>query len=82
MPHTLAQCCHPHFPEEIVAVMRSGGKCMVHSLNCYSLQRVNPARLLSAYWSTQATGIVVPLTIIIRDRPGFLADITKSLYHA
>ena len=24
MPHLLAQCCAPHFPSEVVAVMRSG----------------------------------------------------------
>lgn len=82
MPHILAQCCHPHFPEDVVAVMRSGGKCMVHSQRCYALHRVNPARLLPAYWSTQQAGLIVPLIIVIQDRPGFLADITKTLYHS
>jgi (p)ppGpp synthase/HD superfamily hydrolase len=80
MPHLLAQCCTPHFPAEVVAVIRSGGKCMVHTNDCKSLKRVNPARLLPAYWSGHEIGIVVPLIIIMQDRPGFLADITKALY--
>ncbi len=82
MPHLLAQCCAPHFPAEVVAVMRSGWKCMVHASDCNSLKRVNPARLLPAYWSAHEIGIVVSLIIVIRDRPGFLADITRSLYQA
>lgn len=82
MPHILAQCCAPRFPAEVVAVMRSGGKCMVHATNCKALNRVNPARLLPAYWSAHEVGIVVPMIIVLRDRPGFLADVTKALYQA
>jgi (p)ppGpp synthase/HD superfamily hydrolase len=82
MPHTLAQCCNPRFPSEVVAVMRSGGKCMVHTAQCRALNRVNPARFLPAYWSAHEVGIIVPMTIIVRDRPGFLADVTKALYQA
>lgn len=82
MPYMLAQCCSPQFPEEVIAVMRTGGKCMVHSGECKSLLRVNPARKLPAYWSETEEGIVVSLVIIMKDRPGFLADITKSLYQS
>jgi GTP pyrophosphokinase len=82
VPHVLAQCCGPQFPDEIVAVMRSGGKCMVHASNCKSLNRVNPARLLPAYWSAHDTGIIVSLTLVAYDRPGLIADITQAFYQA
>ena len=55
---------------------------MVHSGDCKSLQRVNPARLLPAYWSAYNVGVIVPLTIIAPDRPGLIADITQSFYQA
>lgn len=52
IPHQVAQCCHPVFPDDIVAVLRTGGKCMVHHRECGGLTRVNPARMLPAYWHT------------------------------
>ena len=82
MPHTLAQCCSPSFPADIVAVMRSGGKCMVHAQSCKSLNRVNPARLLPAYWSAHDVGIVVALHIVVSDHPWVLADIARIFYQA
>ncbi len=42
---------------------------MVHSADCKALNRVNPARLLPAYWSAHEVGIVVPVVIVIHDRP-------------
>jgi GTP pyrophosphokinase len=50
IPHQLAQCCSPSFPSDIVAVLRTGSKCMIHSADCRNLERVNPQRMLSAYW--------------------------------
>lgn len=82
MPHTLGQCCNPRFPVDVVAVMRSGGKCMIHASNCKSLKRVNPARLLPAYWSVHDVGVIVSLTILANDRPGLIAKITQSFYQA
>lgn len=52
IPHQMAQCCGPQFPDEIMAVLRTGGRCMIHCTDCASLVRVNPDRLLSAYWQT------------------------------
>lgn len=62
--------------------MRSGGKCMVHARSCKSLNRVNPARILPAYWSAYDTGIIVSLTLVANDRSGLLADITQAFYQA
>lgn len=50
IPHQLAQCCRPHFPDDITAVLRTGGKCMIHRHDCGGLVRVNPERVLPAYW--------------------------------
>ena len=62
--------------------MRSGGKCMVHARDCKSLNRVNPARILPAYWSAHDTGVIVSLTLVAHDRPGLLAHITQAFYQA
>ncbi len=80
MPYQLAQCCAPEFPEALVAVSRSGGKCMVHSAECAGLDRVNPARILPAYWLVNEKGRVIDLTLNFVDRKGILADLTGLLY--
>ena len=80
MPYQLAQCCTPEFPEALVAVSRSGGKCMVHAAECAGLDRVNPARILPAYWLVNEKGRVVDLTLNFNERKGILADLTGLLY--
>lgn len=55
---------------------------MVHAGDCKSLKRVNPARLLPAYWSVYNSGVIVPLMIVAIDRPGLIANITQSFYQA
>lgn len=80
IPHQIAQCCSPHFPDDIIAVLRVGWKCMIHSTSCKSLERVNNRRLLPAYWQTNEKGKVVSLSLLFHDVPGLLARITKVFY--
>ena len=80
IPHQLAQCCHPEYPEDIVAVLRTGGKCMIHSVACGGLDRVNPDRLLSAYWQTGERGKVVSFSLLFHDVPGLLTRVTRIFY--
>lgn len=80
IPHQLAQCCHPEYPEDIVAVLRTGGKCMIHSVECRGLERVNPDRLLSAYWQTGEKGKVVSFSLLFHDVPGLLTRVTRIFY--
>lgn len=80
IPHQLAQCCTPTFPGDIVAVLRTGGKCMIHSRDCRGLDRVNPIRMLPAYWHIGDSGKVLSFTFLFHDTPGLLAKLTKICY--
>lgn len=80
IPHQMAQCCDPHFPDDVVAVLRTAGKCMVHKADCASLERANPKRLLSAYWQTSGKGKVVSCSLLFHDVPGLMSRITRIFY--
>jgi GTP diphosphokinase / guanosine-3',5'-bis(diphosphate) 3'-diphosphatase len=80
IPHTMAQCCRAHFPDGIIAVLRTGGRCMIHRSDCGALARVNPDRLLSAYWQTGEKGKVVSFSLLFHDVPGLLSRITQIIY--
>ena len=80
IPHQISQCCHPVFPDDIVAVLRTGGKCMVHNRECGALSRVNPARMLPAYWHVGRKWKVVSFSLLFHDVPGLLSRITKIIY--
>lgn len=80
IPHQMAQCCGPQFPDEIMAVLRTGGRCMIHCTDCASLARVNPDRLLSAYWQTGEKWKVISFSLLFHDVPGLLSRITNIVY--
>lgn len=80
IPHQMAQCCSPRFSDDIVAVLRTGGKCMIHKSDCGSLSRVNPDRLLSAYWQTNEKGKITSFSLLFHDVPGLVSRVTKIFY--
>lgn len=80
IPHQMAQCCDPHFPDDVVAVLRTGWKCMVHCADCASLERANPKRLLSAYWQISGKGKVVSCSLLFHDVPWLLSRIARIFY--
>lgn len=81
IPHQLAKCCHPECPHDIVAVLRTGGKCMIHKTECGSLTRANPDRILSAYWQVGEKGKAVSLSLLFHDAAGLLHRVTRILYN-
>ncbi len=80
IPHQMAQCCHPTFPQDIVAVLRTGGKCMIHLSDCASIARANQRRILGAFWHIGEHGKVASFSLIFRDKKGLLAEITRIFY--
>lgn len=76
----MAQCCHPHYPDSIVAVLRTGNKCMIHSAFCRGLERANPRRILSAYWQMGEKGKVVSFSLLFHDVAGLLTRVTRVFY--
>lgn len=53
---------------------------MIHANHCGNLQRVNPARILPAYWSSEHDQVIEDLTITLSDRSGILADLTQVIH--
>ena len=53
---------------------------MIHSTHCAGLARVNPDRLLPAYWQTGKKGRAVSFSLLFHDTPGLLSRVTKILY--
>lgn len=53
---------------------------MIHAALCSSLDRVNPRRLLSAYWQTGERGKVVSFSLLFHDVPGLLSRVTRVFY--
>lgn len=80
IPHQIAQCCHPHFPDDIIAVLRTGGKCMIHRHDCGGLVRVNPERVLPAYWHMGLKWKVVSFSLLFHDVPWLISRMTKIVY--
>lgn len=80
IPHQLAQCCSPKYPQDIVAVLRTWWKCMIHSLDCSNMNRINPKRILSAYWQTGEKGRVISFSLLFHNVPGVLSRVVSIFY--
>ncbi len=80
IPHELSQCCSPVFPDPIMALMRTWGKCMIHKVHCHNLVRSNPARVLHAFWQTTTDGHVLSTTLLFSKRDDLLSALTRLLY--
>ena len=53
---------------------------MIHSASCSCLERVNPRRILGAYWHNGDHGKIVSFSLLFHDVPGLLHRVTKILY--
>ncbi len=80
VPLTLARCCKPQPPEDIVAYTTVGRGVMVHRSDCASLRRGNPARAMPADWVLDA-GAAFEVNIDLKafDRQGLLRDISDVI---
>ncbi len=81
---TLAKCCKPAPPDDIIGFVTRGRGISVHRHNCPSFQnlaRQSPDKVLAAAWAGQAEGQVFAVDIEIRaqDRSGLLRDVSDAL---
>ena len=53
---------------------------MIHRVACGSLERVNPARFLPAYWQIGEKGKVVSFTLVFHHAPDILTRLTHIFY--
>ena len=73
-----AKCCKPAPPDPIVGFVTRGRGVSVHRADCLNVQRLDPARRVSAEWG-EAQGATYPVDVIIEavDRTGLLRDISE-----
>ncbi len=80
VPLTLARCCKPQPPEEIVAYTTVGRGVTVHRSDCAALRRGNPARVMPADWVLDANAAFeVDIRLKAFDRQGLLRDLSDVI---
>ncbi len=80
VPLTLARCCKPQPPEDIMAYTTVGRGLTVHRADCAALKRANPARMLPAEWVLDAgAAFEVEIQLKAFDRQGLLRDISDVI---
>lgn len=80
VPLTLARCCKPQPPDDIVAYTTVGRGLTVHRHDCASLKRANPARMLPAEWVLDANAAFeVDIRLKAFDRQGLLRDVSDVI---
>ena len=80
VPLMLARCCKPQPPDSIVAYTTVGRGVTVHRVDCASLKRANPARVMPAEWVLDA-GAAFEVNIQLKafDRQGLLRDVSDVI---
>ncbi|ROV56182.1 RelA/SpoT family protein [Neisseria chenwenguii] len=81
---TLAKCCKPAPPDDIVGFVTRERGISVHRRNCPSFQHLaelSPDKVLNAEWAAAQEGQVFAVDVEIRaqDRSGLLRDVSDAL---
>lgn len=81
LPVTLARCCAPLRPEEIVGYVTLGRGLTVHAARCRSFARMksgHPERSVPVRWrSNDSALLAVELTVLGFDRRGLVRDLSE-----
>lgn len=81
---TLAKCCKPAPPDDIVGFVTRDRGVSVHRVSCTDFQHLanqHPEKILSATWAGSDDGQVfaIDIEITAQDRSGLLRDISDAL---
>ncbi|MDO5073746.1 MAG: bifunctional (p)ppGpp synthetase/guanosine-3',5'-bis(diphosphate) 3'-pyrophosphohydrolase [Neisseria animaloris] len=81
---TLAKCCKPAPPDDIVGFVTRERGISIHRSNCPSFRHLaehSPDKVLTASWAVEQEGQVFAVDIEIRaqDRSGLLRDVSDTL---
>jgi GTP pyrophosphokinase len=80
VPLTLARCCKPQPPDDIMAYTTVGRGLTVHRADCAALKRANPARMMPAEWVLDAgAAFEVDIQLKAFDRQGLLRDVSDVI---
>jgi guanosine-3',5'-bis(diphosphate) 3'-pyrophosphohydrolase len=73
----LADCCHPVPGDRIVGLRRRGKKVEVHTIDCHKLADGVDSDWLDLSWGERSTGAIGRLRVVLYNRPGTLAEVTR-----
>lgn len=77
---TLGKCCNPIPGDSIIGFITRGRGVTIHSTHCNKVLASDQARRVEASWSTKSdTLISTKVRVVCVDKPGLLADISKSI---
>ncbi len=79
MGFELAECCHPVPGDRIVGLRHRDQKVEVHTIDCLELANGIDSDWLDLSWGDRSTGAVGSLRLVLYNRPGVLAEVTKLL---
>jgi GTP pyrophosphokinase len=77
---SLAQCCRPIPPDEIIGFVTRGRGVSVHRAACSNaraLARRSPERVIDVAWGGGGDGYPTEVFVLAQDRPGLLRDISE-----
>jgi guanosine-3',5'-bis(diphosphate) 3'-pyrophosphohydrolase len=77
MAFELADCCHPVPGDRIVGLRRPGEKVEVHTIDCLNLADGVDSDWLDLSWGEASTGAIGRLRVVLYNRPGTLAEVTR-----
>ncbi len=77
MGFELADCCHPVPGDRIVGLRRKGEKVEVHTIDCLNLADGVDSDWLDLSWGERSTGAVGRLRVVLYNRTGTLAELTR-----
>jgi GTP pyrophosphokinase len=77
---SLAPCCHPIPPDEIIGFVTRGRGVSVHRAECSNaraLAKRTPERVIDVTWGAGGDGYPTEVFVLAQDRPGLLRDISE-----
>jgi GTP pyrophosphokinase len=77
---SLAQCCRPIPPDEVIGFVTRGRGVSVHRASCSNaraLARRSPERVIDVTWGGGGDGYPTEVFVLAQDRPGLLRDISE-----
>jgi GTP pyrophosphokinase len=78
------RCCNPVPGDDILGFITRGRGVTVHTRACDKVLSIDPERRVEVAWDTKASEVKRPVTIrvVTDDRPGVLAQISKTISEA
>ncbi len=80
--YTLADCCHPVPGDRIVGLSRPDRGIEIHAIDCNALASGEDADWIDVRWQADSEGGTARLTVVIKNEPGTLAEITGIIARA